>query len=60
MKKSFIEKVIREGIVDTKKYRYVFRIEYGTEEQKAVIERIPINYLDTTAVFEPWERVWNS
>ena len=53
MKKIFENKVIRNGIVDTKKYRYILRTTlYG-----GVIERIPIEYLDTTMVINGWEIV---
>ena len=53
MKKDFENKIIRSGIVDTKKYRYVLR---GTINGD-VIERIPIEYLDTTMAINGWETV---
>ena len=53
MTKAFIDKVIREDIVDTKNYRYAFR----ADKTRAVVERLPINQLGTTAAIEPWEVV---
>lgn len=50
MRKSFIEKVVREGIVDTKKYRYIMR--------GAKIFRLPISCLDTTQAIDGWEIVF--
>lgn len=50
MKKEFIERVIREGIVDTRKYRYVIKWRgYGTCGE---IRRIPLKYLDTTKALD--------
>lgn len=53
MKKDFIEKVIRELTVDTEKYRYVYEVSASC----AVIKRLPISYLDTTASIDGWEVV---
>lgn len=49
MKKEFLEKVKHEGIVDTRKYRYVY--------SNGEIKRLPIEYLDTTAALSEWEVV---
>ena len=49
MKNEFIAKVIREGIVDTDKYRYVFK--------DGNILRLPLSYLDTTKAIDGWEVV---
>ena len=49
--KKFIEKVLHDRIIDTKKYRY------RVNESSGYIERIPIEYLDTTKVLEEWEQV---
>ena len=49
MKKEFIERIIREGTVDTRNYRY--RVFEGE------IIRLPIEYLGTTAAFGGWETV---
>lgn len=50
MKKLFIERVVREGIVDTRKYRYIMK--------GAKILRLPIIYLDTTLAINGWECVF--
>lgn len=49
LKKAFLDKVIREGIVDTRNYRYVCK---GN-----IIKRLPIKYLDTTTAIDSWETV---
>ncbi len=54
MTKAFIERVKREGTVDTKNYRYVCKIE----DNKLVIERLPLEALDTTEVYSGWEKVY--
>ena len=51
MTAKFIDWVIREGIVDTKNYRYAYRVD----KTRAVVERLLISQLDTTAALEPWE-----
>lgn len=53
MKKEFIEKVIREGIVDTKKYRYI----YDPICEVAYIKRLKRSLLGTTAAYSGWEVV---
>lgn len=53
MKKEFVDKVIKNGVVDTKKYRYV----YSASAEKAEIRRIAIGLLDTTATIDGWETV---
>ena len=52
---DFEKKVIREGIVDTAKYRYVTRDVKGD----LAIYRLPIEMLDTTAALTDWELVKN-
>lgn len=49
--KKFLEKVVCDRIVDTKKYRY------RVNESTGYVERIPIEYLDTTKALEGWEQV---
>lgn len=51
MKKEFIDKIIKEGVVDTKKYRYMLDTEIGC------IKRIEARLLDTLYVREGWEIV---
>lgn len=48
MKESFVNRIIKNGIVDTHDYRYVYYVyeEYG------VIKRIKLSMLDTTAALE--------
>lgn len=53
MKKDFENKVIRCGMVDTKKYRYILHTTINGD----VIERIPIEYLGTTMAINGWEIV---
>lgn len=47
------ERIMRAGIVDTKKYRYV----YADERCHAYIKRIPLECLDTPAAIDKWEIV---
>ena len=53
MKKQFIERVLRELIVDTRTYRHIVRWDGNV----AKIFRIPLAYLDTTAAIDGWEFV---
>ena len=53
MKKSFIEKVIRENIVDTRSYRY----HAVCLPDRLEIRRLPIASLDTTDAINGWETV---
>lgn len=53
MKKEFAEKVMRELIVDTRKYRYICADCCDRSE----IRRLPLEYLDTTAALDGWETV---
>lgn len=53
MTKNFVERIIREGIVDSRKYRYTCFENFG----EIIIKRIPLIYLDTTAVYDGWEYV---
>lgn len=53
MTKAFETRVLKEGIVDTKKYRYRL-VETSTFYG---IKRIEISKLDTTASYTDWETV---
>ena len=53
MKKEFIERVIREYIVDTRKYRYIYQIDGDV----ARIKRIERFLLGTIAAYDRWEVV---
>lgn len=57
MKKEFIERVIRERVVDTKTYRYIVKDCYDATEQWAEIRRLPLADLNTTAAIDGWETV---
>lgn len=54
--KKFIEKVIANGSVDTKSYRYIVKELPDRQE----VRRLPICRLDTTAAIDGWETVWVS
>lgn len=51
MKKTFIDKVLEERIVDTDKYRYIVDADG--------IKRLPIEYLGTTKSINSWETVYH-
>ena len=53
MTRKFIEKVRQQGIVDTQNYRYV----YHADSVSAWIDRLPIDWLDTTRAIDAWETV---
>lgn len=57
MKENFAKKVIRNGIVDTKKYRYIAVGIDGADEQHTEIRRISLDLLDTTKAIDGWETV---
>jgi len=50
---DFIERVIKEGCVDTRKYRYIYEIK----DNIASIKRIERCLLGTTAAIDGWETV---
>ena len=56
MTKQFIEKIKREWSVDTKNYRYIYKVFADHAE----IRRIRLEYLDTTAALTEWETVYES
>ncbi len=53
MKQELIDRIIREGAVDTDKYRY----RYESDNKGARIKRLPLDMLDTTAAINGWEVV---
>lgn len=57
MTKNFEAKVLRELTVDTAKYRYNVKVNYGYDKVTKGIYRLPINDLDTTAAIDGWELV---
>lgn len=66
MRKELISEVLKNGMKDTKNYRYVSHVESTFDRQYRVIKRIAINMLDTTAVLNDksdtnpngWETVY--
>lgn len=54
MKREFIQRIFREGVVDTRKYRYVIKWYCDTYGE---IRRLPLEYLDTTRALnkDNWE-----
>ena len=53
MKKEFLNRILYEGVVDTRKYRYIA----NNPGASIVIRRLPIKDLDTTATIDGWETV---
>lgn len=53
MTEKFENRVIREGIVDTAKYRYYCKDYIDRRE----IQRLPLTDLDTVAAINGWEIV---
>lgn len=53
MTQKFIDRVLRDRIVDTAKYRYIVK----EHPDHAEIQRLPITDLDTTAAIDGWETV---
>lgn len=57
MTKDFEARLMRERMIDTKKYRYIITEEHDTEKQWAEIKRLPISELDTTSAICGWETI---
>ena len=55
MKKSFLQKLIAERIIDTKNYRYVFNTDCRLK--RPLVKRIELYKLGTTAAINGWEIV---
>ena len=55
MKKSFLQKVITERIIDTKNYRYVLDTDCRLE--RPLVKRIELDKLGTTAAINGWKTV---
>ncbi|WP_440972155.1 hypothetical protein [Megamonas funiformis] len=65
MTKAFINKVLLNHVVDTKKYRYrayIVTSKYHTfnSDMRFAIKRIPIECVDTKVILneDMWEEVW--
>lgn len=65
MTKSFIQKVLAAGSIDTNRYRYVTRTVtyYDYSEDRYVrgtdIMRLPVEELDTTGALSDWHVVYS-
>lgn len=57
MRKEFRDRIMREGIVDTRNYRYASKECCNASEQWLEIRRLPLAQLDTTAAIDGWETV---
>ena len=55
MRKNMIERVKREGIVDTDKYRYKLGTFNGEHTQVLQIVRLPLADLETTNAITGWQ-----
>ena len=55
MKQAFIDRIKREYIVDTRKYRYR---GWEAPTGEFIIQRVPVEYLDTTAAIDGWKTVY--
>ena len=53
IKEEFLKKVLKNGWVDTRNYRYVVKDDWLCKD----IIRIRKEYLGTMKVYEPWEVV---
>ncbi len=50
MNKAFMHKVINNGVVDTRKYRYIYEIV----GKRGIIKRLALSDLDTTEALTGW------
>lgn len=63
MTNQFQQRVLTEGIVDTRNYRYIVRGDHTTGQYGEItdawqtIYRLPISDLDTTAAIDGWVKV---
>lgn len=53
MTRRFIEKIINERVVDTKKYRYI----YSEDRFKAQIRRLPLKHMNQKLAIQYWDLV---
>lgn len=53
MKKSFMNRLMKELVVDTKNYRYSY--EYSAKHGRYIVKRLAIEKLDTLAAYTDWE-----
>lgn len=57
MTKEFVAKVLNQGCVDTRTYRYIVKEVHDAENQWQRILRLPISELGTTSALDGWEVV---
>ena len=57
MTKAIMLRILREGIVDTAKYRYTVRTAHDNRGEWCEFIRLPLSALDTTAALDGWEIV---
>lgn len=63
MTKQFQQRILTDGIVDTRKYRYIVRDRHELNQSCEIVKtwltiyRLPIIDLDTTAAIDGWEKV---
>ena len=57
MKKELRTRIINEGVVDTRNYRYRTIVRSDLDYQWLEIVRIRLEHLDTTAAIDGWETV---
>ncbi len=57
MTANLISKIIRYGVVDTRKYRYVLVTGADAQRQWAEIRRLPLAALGTTSAINGWALV---
>ena len=57
MTQQFFERLVRERIIDTKRYRYIITEEHDSDDQWMEIKRLPITDLDTTRAIDGWETI---
>lgn len=57
MTKAFVDRIMRERIVDTATYRYIVTEKHDQNKQWAEIKRLPLDKLDTAAAIDGWEVV---
>lgn len=52
--KNFAAKVLANGMIDTRNYRYIIKCDnYGCQ-----VLALPIKFLDTTAAYDNWKVVY--
>ena len=55
--KSFVNRVINERVVDTKRHRYVSIVKRDETSEWFEIRRMPLKNMDASKPYEDWELV---